>query len=167
MLVYPSGLHLSQSTLRLLRRELAARRHRIGTCWRPRDKLSAGQKAVNRAQAKIRALGDQAMASHKIWRLLRKLLCDVADSVAQMPIARQPADVGHLHQVGLVPQHVGPAAHLLAPRLGRRERLTASSGPTSSAGRTSTTSPEPSSGVPAPGDVTRNGCEANPTTRRS
>jgi hypothetical protein len=42
---------------------------------RRRDKLSAGQKAVNRAHAKIRALGEQAMATLKTWRLLRKLRC--------------------------------------------------------------------------------------------
>ncbi|MGW9031224.1 transposase family protein [Streptomyces sp. NPDC055722] len=39
------------------------------------DKLSAGKKAVNRAHAKIRALGEQAMATLKSWRLLRKLRC--------------------------------------------------------------------------------------------
>lgn len=39
------------------------------------DKLSAGQKAVSRAHAKIRALGEQAMATLKTWRLLRKLRC--------------------------------------------------------------------------------------------
>ncbi|MGA5898124.1 transposase family protein [Streptomyces venetus] len=39
------------------------------------DKLSEGQKAVNRAHAKTRALGEQAMATLKTWRLLRKLRC--------------------------------------------------------------------------------------------
>lgn len=39
------------------------------------EKLSAGQQAVNRAHAKIRALGEQAMATLKTWRLLRKLRC--------------------------------------------------------------------------------------------
>ena len=33
----------------------------------------AGKKAVNRAHAKIRALGEQAMATLKSWRLVRKL----------------------------------------------------------------------------------------------
>ena len=33
------------------------------------------QKAVNRAHAKIRALGEQAMAMLKTWRLLLKLRC--------------------------------------------------------------------------------------------
>lgn len=37
------------------------------------DKLSAGQRAVNISHAKIRALGEQAMADLKTWRLLRKL----------------------------------------------------------------------------------------------
>ncbi|MET8130081.1 IS5 family transposase [Streptomyces sp. NPDC005065] len=39
------------------------------------EKLSAGQQAVNRSHAKIRALGEQAMATLKTWRLLRKLRC--------------------------------------------------------------------------------------------
>lgn len=39
------------------------------------DKLSAGQKAVNIAHARIRAVGKQAMATLKQWRLLRKLRC--------------------------------------------------------------------------------------------
>lgn len=39
------------------------------------DKLSAGQRAVNTSHAKIRALGEQAMATLKAWRLLRKLRC--------------------------------------------------------------------------------------------
>ncbi|NEB75820.1 transposase, partial [Streptomyces sp. SID14478] len=37
--------------------------------------LSAGQQAVNRSQAKIRALVERAMATLKTWRLLRKLRC--------------------------------------------------------------------------------------------
>jgi hypothetical protein len=39
------------------------------------ENLSAGQQAVNRAHAKIRALVEQAMATLKTWRLLRKLRC--------------------------------------------------------------------------------------------
>jgi len=39
------------------------------------DKLSTGQRAVNVSHAKIRALGEQAMAILKTWRLLRKLRC--------------------------------------------------------------------------------------------
>jgi DDE superfamily endonuclease len=38
-------------------------------------KPSAGQQAVNRSHAKIRALGEQAIANLKTWRLLRKLRC--------------------------------------------------------------------------------------------
>ncbi|RKN10253.1 transposase family protein [Streptomyces radicis] len=39
------------------------------------EKLSAGQQAVNRSHAQIRALGEQAMATLKTRRLLRKLRC--------------------------------------------------------------------------------------------
>jgi hypothetical protein len=39
------------------------------------DKLSEGQQAVNASHAKIRALGVQAVAALKTWRLLRKLRC--------------------------------------------------------------------------------------------
>ncbi|MFE4414659.1 transposase family protein, partial [Streptomyces sp. NPDC056821] len=39
------------------------------------ETLSRGQQAVNRSQAKIRALVEQAMATLKNWRLLRKLRC--------------------------------------------------------------------------------------------
>jgi hypothetical protein len=44
-------------------------------CWGRWESLSAGQKAVNRSHAKIRALVEQAMATLKAWRLLRKLRC--------------------------------------------------------------------------------------------
>lgn len=37
--------------------------------------LSAGQQAVNRSHAKIRALVEQAIATLRSWRLLRKLRC--------------------------------------------------------------------------------------------
>jgi hypothetical protein len=37
--------------------------------------LPAGQQAVNVAHARIRAIGEQAMATLKGWRLLRKLRC--------------------------------------------------------------------------------------------
>lgn len=40
--------------------------------WRT---LSTGQQAVNRSHAEIRALVEQAMATLKTWRLLRKLRC--------------------------------------------------------------------------------------------
>lgn len=39
------------------------------------DKLSAGQRTVNVSHAKIRAVGEQAMATLKQWRLLRELRC--------------------------------------------------------------------------------------------
>lgn len=39
------------------------------------EKLSAGQQAVNRSHAKTCALGEQAMATLKTSRLLRKLWC--------------------------------------------------------------------------------------------
>ncbi|GAB2798309.1 hypothetical protein GCM10027073_33060 [Streptomyces chlorus] len=39
------------------------------------ERLSAGQRAVNVSHARIRALGEQAVATLKTWRLLRKLRC--------------------------------------------------------------------------------------------
>jgi hypothetical protein len=42
------------------------------------DRLSAGQRAVNVSHARIRALGEQAMAALKTWRLLRKLRCSTS-----------------------------------------------------------------------------------------
>ncbi|MGW1898921.1 transposase family protein [Streptomyces hirsutus] len=44
-------------------------------CWGRWEVLSAGQKAVNRSHAKIRALVEQAVATFKSWRLLRKMRC--------------------------------------------------------------------------------------------
>ncbi len=43
--------------------------------WGRWDTLSAGQQAVNRSHPKIRALAEQAVATLKPWRLLRKLRC--------------------------------------------------------------------------------------------
>ncbi|MEW1860685.1 IS5 family transposase [Streptomyces sp. NPDC088194] len=43
--------------------------------WGRWDTLSPGQRAVNRSHAKIRALVEQAMATLKNWRLLRKIRC--------------------------------------------------------------------------------------------
>ncbi|MCZ4117927.1 IS5 family transposase [Streptomyces sp. H39-S7] len=43
--------------------------------WGRWDNLSAGQQAVNRSHAKIRALVEQAMSTLKSWRILRKLRC--------------------------------------------------------------------------------------------
>ncbi|MEV6810295.1 IS5 family transposase [Streptomyces sp. NPDC051132] len=44
-------------------------------CWGRWETLSAGQKAVNRSHAKIRALAEQAIATLKSWKILRKLRC--------------------------------------------------------------------------------------------
>ncbi len=44
-------------------------------CWGRWETLSTGQKAVNRSHAKIRALVEQAVATLKSWRLLRRLRC--------------------------------------------------------------------------------------------
>jgi hypothetical protein len=44
-------------------------------CWGRWATLSTAQQAVNRSHAKIRALAEQAMATLKSWRLLRKLRC--------------------------------------------------------------------------------------------
>ncbi|MFJ6900612.1 IS5 family transposase [Streptomyces hokutonensis] len=43
--------------------------------WGRWENLSMGQQAVNRSHAKIRALVEQAVATLKPWRLLRKLRC--------------------------------------------------------------------------------------------
>ncbi|MFE9701387.1 IS5 family transposase [Streptomyces sp. NPDC006270] len=43
--------------------------------WGRWETLSTGQQAVNRSHAKIRALVEQAVATLKSWRLLRKLRC--------------------------------------------------------------------------------------------
>ncbi|MFE3329223.1 IS5 family transposase [Streptomyces sp. NPDC059176] len=43
--------------------------------WGRWETLSAGQQAVNQSHATIRALVEQAMATLKSWRLLRKLRC--------------------------------------------------------------------------------------------
>ena len=40
-----------------------------------RETLSEGQQAVNRAHAKIRAVGEQAIADLRTWHLLRNLRC--------------------------------------------------------------------------------------------
>lgn len=39
------------------------------------DSLSAGQQSANRSHARVRALVEQAIATLKSWRLLRKLRC--------------------------------------------------------------------------------------------
>ncbi|WP_432032700.1 IS5 family transposase [Streptomyces antibioticus] len=54
------------------------------------DRLSAGQQAVNRSHAKVRALVEQAIATLKSWRLLRKLRCSntIASAAAGLPAPR-------------------------------------------------------------------------------
>jgi hypothetical protein len=42
---------------------------------RCRPKLSRGQKKVNRAHARIRAIGERANATLKTWKVLTKLRC--------------------------------------------------------------------------------------------
>ncbi len=43
--------------------------------WGRWETLSAGQRAANRSHAKIRALVEQAVATLKCWRVLRRLRC--------------------------------------------------------------------------------------------
>lgn len=43
-----------------------------------RSTLPAGKRAVNSSHARIRAVGEQANAILKSWRLLRKLRCSTA-----------------------------------------------------------------------------------------
>lgn len=50
-------------------------------CGRWRN-LSEGKRAVNRSHAKIRAVGEQANAVIKGWRLLRKLRCSPSRTTA-------------------------------------------------------------------------------------
>lgn len=47
---------------------------RVPFCGKHRN-LPSGQQAVSIAHARIRAVGEQAMATLKSWRLLRKLRC--------------------------------------------------------------------------------------------
>jgi hypothetical protein len=60
------------------------------------DSLSNGQRAVNRSHAKIRALVEQAIATLKSWRLLRKLRCSTTriSSLAQAVLVLQLAATG-------------------------------------------------------------------------
>jgi hypothetical protein len=48
-------------------------------CW---HNLGPGKQAVNRSHAKIRAVGEQANAALKTWRLLRKLRCSPSRTTA-------------------------------------------------------------------------------------
>ncbi|MER7717691.1 transposase family protein [Streptomyces flaveolus] len=47
-------------------------------CWGRWETLSPAQRAVNCSHAKIRALVEQAMATLKTWRLMRKLRCSTS-----------------------------------------------------------------------------------------
>ncbi|MGQ5640945.1 MULTISPECIES: IS5 family transposase [unclassified Streptomyces] len=60
------------------------------------DSLSIGQQAVNRSHAKIRALVEQAIATLKSWRLLRKLRCSTTriTSLVQAVLVLQLAATG-------------------------------------------------------------------------
>ncbi|WP_405541503.1 IS5 family transposase [Streptomyces phaeochromogenes] len=60
------------------------------------ESLSTGQKAVNRSHAKIRALIEQAIATLKSWRLLRKLRCSTTriTSLVQAVLVLQLAAKG-------------------------------------------------------------------------
>jgi hypothetical protein len=60
------------------------------------DSLSTGRQAVNRSHAKIRALVEQAIATLKSWRLLRKLRCSTTriTSLVQAVLVLQLAATG-------------------------------------------------------------------------
>ncbi|GAA2471081.1 hypothetical protein GCM10010388_74600 [Streptomyces mauvecolor] len=64
--------------------------------WGRREKLSAGQQAVNRAYTKIRACVEQAIATVKTWRILRKLRC----STVRITSLIQAIPTLHTAQVG-------------------------------------------------------------------
>ncbi|MET9914531.1 transposase family protein [Streptomyces sp. NPDC006476] len=49
------------------------------------SRLSAGKRAVNSSHAKIRAVGEQANATLKAWRLLRKLRCSTTRITSIVP----------------------------------------------------------------------------------
>jgi hypothetical protein len=57
-----------------------------GTIWTPfkrrRTRLSRRQKSVNRHHAKIRAVGERAVAILKTWKILTKLRCSPHRSTA-------------------------------------------------------------------------------------
>jgi hypothetical protein len=61
--------------------------------WGRWDTLSAGQQAVNRSHAKTRALVEQAMATLKNWRLLRKPRCSTTriTTIVQAILSLHPA----------------------------------------------------------------------------
>lgn len=60
------------------------------------DRLSTGRQAVDRSHAKIRALVEQAVATLKSWRLLRKLRCSTTriTSLVQAVLTRHLTSSG-------------------------------------------------------------------------
>jgi hypothetical protein len=71
-----------------------------GTVWTPfkrqpkRPRLSRRQKTVNRHHAKIRALGERAVAILKTWKILTKLHCSPhrATAIVQAILVLQHAE---------------------------------------------------------------------------
>ncbi|GAA4937049.1 hypothetical protein GCM10023237_69390 [Streptomyces coeruleoprunus] len=58
--------------------------------------LPAGKRAVNSSHANIRAIGEQANATLKAWRLLRKLRCKttrITDIVKAVPALQLAASL--------------------------------------------------------------------------
>lgn len=100
MLVYPSSIDLSNRTLRFLTGRLKARTEARLGCWADKAyqdvggpvrvpfrgrRLKRWKRPHNTTHAKIRCPGEQAMATLKGWRLLRKLRCStnrITDVVA-------------------------------------------------------------------------------------
>lgn len=80
-------------------------------------------KAVNRSHAKIRALGEQAMASLKTWRFLRELRC----STTRITDLVRAVLMLHLRRRGPRPDHPGCEAQTqsaaVPPRGDRRLSL--------------------------------------------
>jgi hypothetical protein len=80
--------------------------------WGRWETLSAGQQAVNRSHAKVRALVEQAMATRKSWRLLRKLRCSttwitcLVQAVLTLPLTSSGGD-GKASEAVVVPIVVG------------------------------------------------------------
>lgn len=60
---------------------------------RYRPKLSARQKAVNRAHARIRVRGERAVVTLKTWKLLAKLRCSPSRTTTIVQAILVPHDV--------------------------------------------------------------------------
>jgi hypothetical protein len=75
-----------------------------GSVWTPfkrqpqRPPLSRRQKQVNRAHARIRALGERAVATLKTWKILTKLRCCPRRATAIVQAGRRliPVHLGHV-----------------------------------------------------------------------